>query len=50
MSNSEKENIKNKIFDLARDFYLASNPEKSFQPGIDYIPVSGKVIDVSELL
>ena len=50
MTNQKLDKIRQKIFDLAREFYEASYPPKTFSPGVDYIPVSGKVIDSSELI
>ncbi len=50
MSDSRIAEIKNEIFRLAENFYEASYPNKPFRPGIDYIPVSGKVIDSFELI
>ena len=50
MTNQKITNIRQSIFDLAYEFYEASYPPKPFRPGVDYIPVSGKVIDASELI
>ena len=47
MSDQNIDNIRQNIFDLAYKFYEASYPKKPFTPGVDYIPVSGKVIDSS---
>ncbi len=50
MSQAKIDNIKKQIFNLAAQFYQASYPLKEFNPGVDYIPVSGKVIDSYELI
>jgi CDP-6-deoxy-D-xylo-4-hexulose-3-dehydrase len=50
MSKAKIDNIKEQIFNLAAQFYQASYPLKEFNPGVDYIPVSGKVIDSYELI
>ena len=50
MSDQKIDHIRQKIFDLAYEFYEASYPKKAFNPGVDYIPVSGKVVDSSELI
>ena len=50
MSKAKINAIKEQIFDLAAQFYHASYPLKKFNPGVDYIPVSGKVIDSYELI
>ena len=50
MSKAKINAIKEQIFDLAAQFYQASYPLKKFNPGVDYIPVSGKVIDSYELI
>ena len=50
MSDSHLNEIRNNIFDLAQEFYDAQYVAKPFEVGVDYIPVSGKVIDSSELI
>ncbi len=50
MYKTNIDKIREQIFNLAVEFYKASYPYKKFEPGVDYIPVSGKVIDSSELI
>ena len=50
MSKTNIDKIREQIFNLAVEFYKASYPYKKFEPSVDYIPVSGKVIDSSELI
>ena len=50
MYKTNIDKIREQIFNLAVEFYKASYPYKKFEPSVDYIPVSGKVIDSSELI
>ncbi|MBI49718.1 MAG: lipopolysaccharide biosynthesis protein RfbH [Rhodospirillales bacterium] len=50
MDNNKQQDIKNQIFDLARLYFDMTFPAKQFECGKDYIPVSGKVLDSSELI
>lgn len=42
--------IRKQILDQAESYYNANWPAKQFKPGIDYVPVSGKVFDQSEIV
>jgi CDP-6-deoxy-D-xylo-4-hexulose-3-dehydrase len=41
--------LREDIVELTKQYYKLQWPEKKFRPGIDYIPVSGKVFDEKEL-
>lgn len=41
--------LRNEIVELTKQYYHSKWKEKEFKPGIDYIPVSGKVFDEKEL-
>lgn len=41
--------LRNEIVELTKQYYHTKWKEKEFKPGIDYIPVSGKVFDEKEL-
>lgn len=41
--------LRNEIVELTKQFYYSKWKEKEFIPGVDYIPVSGKVFDEKEL-
>lgn len=41
--------IREQILALARDYYKAKWPERSFEPGRSQIPVTGKVFDAEDL-
>ncbi|UOF88812.1 lipopolysaccharide biosynthesis protein RfbH [Fodinisporobacter ferrooxydans] len=41
--------IRQKILELARQYYRENWPKRSFRPGTDHIPVSGKVFDDDEV-
>ena len=50
MSNSELENIENKIIELTRSYFdLKQSNENSFIPNISPVPVSGKVLDSEDI-
>ncbi|MGE5482644.1 MAG: lipopolysaccharide biosynthesis protein RfbH, partial [Bacteroidota bacterium] len=42
--------LRARILSLVRDYYAARWPSQPFRPGIDPIPVSGKVFDAEELV
>ncbi|MFC4767261.1 lipopolysaccharide biosynthesis protein RfbH [Effusibacillus consociatus] len=48
MYSSAKE-LREKILELTRQYYQMNWGERSFHPGEDYIPVSGKVFDAEEI-
>lgn len=51
MSDNKKiESLRTQIMKLSEEYYREKYPDKTFSPGDDYIPVSGKVIDSSELI
>jgi len=37
------------FYELAETYYRETHPEKTFRPGIDLVPVSGKVVDANDL-
>jgi len=37
------------FYELAETYYAETHPEKPFRPGIDLVPVSGKVVDSRDL-
>jgi CDP-6-deoxy-D-xylo-4-hexulose-3-dehydrase len=41
--------LRDDIVELAKQYYKSQWPEKQFRPGVDYLPVSGKVFDEKEL-
>ncbi len=41
--------LREQILRLTADYYASQWPQQTFQPGKDYIPVSGKVFDAEEL-
>jgi CDP-4-dehydro-6-deoxyglucose reductase, E1 len=41
--------LRDEIVELTKQYYHSKWKEKEFRPGIDYIPVSGKVFDEKEL-
>jgi CDP-4-dehydro-6-deoxyglucose reductase, E1 len=41
--------LRNEIVELTKQYYHSKWKEKEYKPGIDYIPVSGKVFDEKEL-
>ena len=41
--------LRNDIVELTKQYYKSKWQEKEFKPGVDYIPVSGKVFDEKEL-
>jgi CDP-4-dehydro-6-deoxyglucose reductase, E1 len=41
--------LRNEIVELTKEYYHTKWKEKEFNPGLDYIPVSGKVFDEKEL-
>ncbi|MDQ6598589.1 lipopolysaccharide biosynthesis protein RfbH [Bacillus salipaludis] len=43
------QDLRKEIVDLTKLYYKAKWQKKDFEPGIDYIPVSGKVFDEQEL-
>jgi CDP-4-dehydro-6-deoxyglucose reductase, E1 len=51
MTQVEKspQQLRNEIVELTKEYYHSKWKEKEFRPGIDYIPVSGKVFDEKEL-
>jgi CDP-6-deoxy-D-xylo-4-hexulose-3-dehydrase len=44
-----KENIKNLISDLIKEYHSMNDLKKAFNPGVDLVPVSGRVIDNHEI-
>ncbi|MFB5269920.1 lipopolysaccharide biosynthesis protein RfbH [Paenibacillus enshidis] len=48
MSVSDRD-LRTKILELTAEYHQAKWREKKFRPGVDYIPVSGKVFDAAEL-
>ena len=44
-----KENIKNLISDLIKEYHSMNDLKKAFNPGVDSVPVSGRVIDNHEI-
>lgn len=48
--NTEHGEIRQKILVLTKEYYQKKWPKKKFRPGIDYVPVSGKVFDEQELI
>ncbi len=46
---SSAEGLRQEILSLTRDYYQAKWPKRAFRPGIDPVPVSGKVFDDEEL-
>lgn len=45
----EKEELRNRILALTEQYYDAAWPTRPFRPGKDYIPVSGKTVDATDL-
>ena len=43
------ENLRQQILDLTREYSAAKWPEREFRPGVNPVPVSGKVFDDAEL-
>lgn len=41
--------LRHKILELGRQYYAEAWPKKVFQPGIDPVPVTGKVLDADDL-
>ena len=41
--------LRSQILSLTREYFAAKWPERSFRPGVDPVPVSGKVFDDEEL-
>jgi CDP-6-deoxy-D-xylo-4-hexulose-3-dehydrase len=48
--DNRKELLRQNIFSLVRDFSAIEHAEKSFEPGVTYIPPSGKLIGAEELI
>lgn len=44
------EALRQSILDLGREFFAASHPERTFRPGVDPVPVTGKVLDAEDLV
>jgi CDP-6-deoxy-D-xylo-4-hexulose-3-dehydrase len=47
--NSAANRLRDEILRLTREYYKAEWPKRAFRPGIDAVPVSGKVFDEEEL-
>ncbi|WP_174887606.1 lipopolysaccharide biosynthesis protein RfbH [Cohnella herbarum] len=45
-----KQNLRKQILELTAAFYVEKWSPKAFRPGVDYIPVSGKVFDQDEVV
>jgi CDP-6-deoxy-D-xylo-4-hexulose-3-dehydrase len=45
----KKEQLRKQILDLTTDYYAECFPTAEFEPGQTHVPVSGKVIDASDL-
>lgn len=41
--------IRQKILELGKQYYNQSNPVKSFEPGVTFLPANGKVVDSDDL-
>src|SRR5579859_6561296 len=48
MTNSADQ-IRQQILDLSTDFFMHAFPSKNFEPGESPVPVSGKMLDPSDL-
>ncbi len=49
MAGSARE-LREKILELTGQYYEANWPDRVFRPGLDYVPVSGKVFNQAELI
>src|SRR4051812_3809648 len=49
IEKSKSEKTKEEIFRLVREYCNDVFPEKSFDPGITHVPVSGKVFDSEDI-
>lgn len=47
--NKSPDTLRKEVIEKAQEFYRANWSKKDFQPGIDYVPVSGKVCDEEDL-
>ncbi|OAB35265.1 lipopolysaccharide biosynthesis protein RfbH [Paenibacillus macquariensis subsp. defensor] len=47
--NVSEQSLREQILELTALFHAEKWPQKAFQPGVDYIPVSGKVFDQDEV-
>lgn len=48
--NVSEQSIREQILELSAALYAQKWPHKKFRPGVDYVPVSGKVFDQEEIL
>src|SRR5512133_1231428 len=48
MSNTQE--LRNSILELGKEYFAASHPPRQFRPGIDPVPVTGKVLDAEDLV
>lgn len=42
--------LRSRMLELVREYYAAQWPSRQFRPGVDPVPVSGKVFDAEELV
>ena len=42
--------LRTRIEDLGREYFIAANPPRQFRPGVDPVPVTGKVLDAEDLV
>lgn len=45
----EEQNLRKQILELTTAYHAQKWPKKAFRPGVDYVPVSGKVFDHEEV-
>ncbi len=49
-TNKKAQALRKQMFELAKEYYTLAFPIQPFNPGQDYVPASGKVVDSSELI
>ncbi|MBP1995594.1 lipopolysaccharide biosynthesis protein RfbH [Paenibacillus eucommiae] len=47
---NDAEELRSRILELTREYQQQQWPQRPFRPGVDYIPVTGKVFDSEELV
>lgn len=45
-----EQSLRMQIIELTAEYYAEKWPQKEFRPGVDYVPVSGKVFDQNEVM
>jgi len=48
--STQEQQLRDQIKRLTADYYAVKWPKRPFRPGMDYVPVSGKVFDQLELV